>query len=231
MGGVVKMKKLTLSISVILLYFLWPYFSNFIINSANLGNSILINILSNFVCLTLILLIYFNDLKKDLKKYIKNYKNYTKKTFKYFLYGLLGYVLINFIIAISLQSFNISNDNINALESEFANNIIPLIITTMFYYPIIEELVFKKTFKDIIKNKWLFVIISAFANAFFAYAFSATNVITLVYIIPSTIFYMGLSYSYYESNNIFVPIIYRIIYNAIPNIALLIETLLIIKIP
>ena len=40
---------------------------------------------------------------------------------------------------------------------------------------------------------------------------------------------MGLSYSYYATDNIMVPITYRIIYNLIPNIALLIETMLIIK--
>ena len=152
-----------------------------------------------------------------------------KKGLKYFIIGLLCYGIVNIIIAGVFDFSNISNDNLTTLENVFSDNLFMLFLSTVFYYPIVEELVFKKTFKDIIDNKWLFVFISAFANAFFTYAFSATNALSLIYIIPSTLFYMGLSYGYYATDNIMVPITYRIIYNLIPNIALLIETILIIK--
>lgn len=226
-----KLKILFMSLCVILLYFVWPYFCSYVLSFLNIDKNLklFLNLILNFICLASIIFIYVNDLKKDYKKFIKNFKSYMKKGLKYFIIGLLCYGIVNIIIAGVFDFSNISNDNLTTLENVFSDNIFMLFLSTVFYYPIVEELVFKKTFKDIIDNKWLFVFISAFANAFFTYAFSATNALSLIYIIPSTLFYMGLSYGYYATDNIMVPITYRIIYNLIPNIALLIETMLIIK--
>ncbi len=226
-----KIKKLFISIGIILLYFVWPIFTNSIISVFNVeGNvKLILMFLLNFLCLFLVVFVYIDDIKKDFKKFIKNIKSYMKKGLKYFLFGLGGYFLINIIIACIFTFSNISNDNLSNLENVFKDNTLLLLLSTTLYYPIIEELVFKKTFKDIIDNKWLFVFISAFSNAFFAYAFSITNIKTLIYVVPCTVFYMGLSYSYYKTNNVFIPIVYRIIYNLIPSIFLVIETLLLIN--
>lgn len=226
-----KIKTVCISIGIILLYFIWPIFTNNIISMLKIEGNIklLLMFLLNFLCLFLIASVYIDDLKKDFKKFIKNIKTYMIKGLKYFLFGLGAYFIINILIACIFKFSNISNDNLSNLENVFKDNTILLVLSTTLYYPIIEELVFKKTFKDIIDNKWLFTFISAFSNAFFAYAFSITNVLTLVYIIPCTAFYMGLSYSYYKTNNVFVPIVYRIIYNLIPSIFLMVETLLLIN--
>lgn len=226
-----KIKTLFISLCIILLYFVWPYFSNYLLSFFKLSDNLklYLTLVLNLLCLLLIVMVYARDLKKDFKKFIKNSRNYMKKGFKYFIIGLLGYGGVNFLITVVFEFSNISNDNLVILENVFSDNAFLLFLSTTIYYPIIEEIVFKKTFKDIINNKWLFVFVTAFANAFFAYAFSVSNALSLVYIIPSTIFYMGLSYSYYKTDNIMVPIIYRVIYNLIPNIALFIESLLIIN--
>lgn len=225
-------RNLLISLSVLLFYFLWPFLCNYILTKLNLNitlNLILIFVL-NLLGMFLVILVYLDDLKCEFYKFIKNFGKLVKKSLKYFLIGLIGYGIFNFLIAFIFESINISNDNVVILENVFSDNKILLIMSTMLYYPIIEELVFKKNLKAIINNKWLFVIISAFANAFFALAFASINNITLIYVIPYTIFYMGLSYSYYTTNNIFVPITYRLIYNLIPNIALVIETFIILMI-
>ena len=97
------------------------------------------------------------------------------------------------------------------------------VLSTLFYYPVIEELVFKMSFKEIIKNKWMFIIVTGIFNAFFQIVFSITNSTDLLYILPYSVFYGSLSYIYFKTDNIIYPIIFRICYNLIPCVIYVID--------
>ena len=98
------------------------------------------------------------------------------------------------------------------------------VLNALFYYPIIEEIVFKMSLKKIVTNKWEFIIITGFLNAFFQIVFSMNNMTDLIYIISYTIIISTFSYIYYKTDNIMYPIIFRICYNLIPCITYLLET-------
>ena len=103
----------------------------------------------------------------------------------------------------------------------FKDNKILLFINTFIFYSVVEELVFKFPFKKILSNKWLFIIITGFLNAFYTVYFTSTSKLSLVFIIPYTILLSCFSYVYYKKDNIIFPIMTRIIYNLITILVLL----------
>lgn len=214
---------LNISICVILLYFIWPYFMNAIINMAHIQGELALymQLIADFLLLGLIIFIYSHNLKEDAHKLKTNFKKYATKSLIIFAVGLALYTISSLIIVTLFP--NIESDNTSSLLNIFNKQPILLFISTVFYYPIIEELVFKRTFKGIINNKWAFIIITAILNASFEVLLSYNNLINIINIIPSFILYATYSYMYYESDNIIIPIAYRMLYNLIPNIATLLS--------
>ena len=99
------------------------------------------------------------------------------------------------------------------------------VLNTLFYYPIIEELIFKLSLKEVLKDMWSFVIITGLLNAFFQIVFSMTVWTDLLYLLPYAIFFGSLSYIYYKNDNVLLPIFLRICYNVIPCIIYIIDLL------
>lgn len=217
---------LYLSILVVILYFMWPYFINAIVSGLNLSetNSLYITFFSNFMLLGVVLFLYFKRAQNPFRKLKNNFKKNMLKSGLIFGIGLIGFCIFNMI------SYKIAGSLSDSSYNSFQKMPTLFLISTLFYYPIIEELVFKKTFKGIINNKYLFILITGFLNATFQVIFNYETTLGLVYILPYTIFYSSLSYVYYETDNIIYPISYRILYNLIPNIAAIVSSIAIIRI-
>lgn len=224
----VGIPNLYISICVVLLYFIWPYFISAILSVLNIqGNlSLYIRLFANFLLMFLIIAIYFNSIKDDFNKLKNNLKKLYLKGAKIFVIGIALYTIVTALIVVFVPS--LTNDNANSLLNIFDKTPVLLLISTVFYYPIIEELVFKRTFKDFIKGKWPFIIITAIINGSFEIMLSYTTTINLINIIPAIVFYGILSYVYYETDNVIVSISYRMLYNLIPCIGALLNVALIL---
>lgn len=219
---------LYISICVVLLYFIWPYFISALLAMLRVTGDVALysRLFANFILLFLIIFIFFSDIKEALKKFKKNFKKLFVRGGKIFIIGMIIYMIVTFTIVGLFP--NLTNDNADSLLRIFDKSPILLLLSTVFYYPIVEELVFKKTFKSFLPNKWLFVIITAVINGSFEIMLSYSSLINLVNIIPSIIFYGILSYIYYDTDNIIVSITYRMLYNLIPCIGALLSVALIL---
>ena len=219
---------LYISICVVLLYFIWPYFISAILSILNItGNtSLYCRLIANFLLMFLIILIYSNDIKTDLENYKNNFKKLALKGLKIFLIGIILYTIVTSIVYVIVP--DITNDSANSLLNIFDKSPFLLLLSTVFYYPIVEELVFKKTFKDLITNKWAFILITAIINGSFEIMLSYTSIINLINIIPAIVFYGILSYIYYDTDNVVVSMSYRMFYNLIPCIGAFLNVALIL---
>lgn len=215
-------KNIIVNILIICLYFLWPYFFENIATLINLSEkfNLFISLIFNFILLFFVVYVY----REKLGKYCNNIKNKFKSNFfaslKIFFVGLVGYILFNTFFEM-LNISALSNSNVVIEIFEKAPVIFALIM--LFYYPIIEELIFKMSFKDIFKNKWSFVIITGIFNALFQVVFSFEGLTDLLYLLPCSIFYCSLSYVYYKTDNIIYPIFLRMCYNLIPCIIYMVD--------
>ena len=100
------------------------------------------------------------------------------------------------------------------------------IITTLsiaFLAPIIEELVFRQSFKDIFKNKWVYLATSGLLfGALHVVMSPIYSPLDYLYLIPYCSMGVAFSYICYKSNNIINSIIMHILHNSLNVISTLI---------
>ena len=96
----VGISALYISICVVLLYFIWPYFVNAILAVLGVkGDAILYSsLIANFFLMFLIIGIYFNEIKDDLTNYKKNFKKLFLSGGKAFIIGIIIYMIISVIL-------------------------------------------------------------------------------------------------------------------------------------
>ena len=216
-----KFRELMIYIIAMLLYFIWPYLTQFIINQVLVSNinTIYLTFASNMIISLIIIGIYKDELKGELLKFNEHFSKNILYVIKWSLISLAMFLVVNQIIYMLIP--NINQENTNIILNMFKDNKILLFINTFIFYSVVEELVFKFPFKKILSNKWLFIIITGFLNAFYTVYFTSTSKLSLVFIIPHTILLSCFSYVYYKKDNIIFPIMTRIIYNLITILVLL----------
>ena len=203
--NMVKIMKYGLKNFVI--YLLLP---NFIIM---LLSNFITNIIIKSILGYLVLLIYFIILSKD--DLIKQYKDFKNNKIKY-LKIILKYTFICFILM--MFSNYIINKFINVLPTNelnnrelIKNNILLAFIYIVIIAPLLEEYVFRYSFRKI-NNYYLymFMTLSLFT---FIHLMSINSISEIYYLIPYSIIGFGFSSIYFKTQNYFASLFSHIIHN------------------
>lgn len=208
---------------VIILFFLSSIFQvipitifNIDINNMSNNTQALLLLFSNCMTLIVIGLLYFKDIKKDFMKFKKYKKDKVAlifdNSFRYWLIGLIVMIVSTFII----EKLGIAmSQNDATVRTGLEASPIIYGISVLIVVPIIEELVFRLSFKDIFKKKWLFVLVSGLIFGSLHVIFSISDVYQLLYLIPYCSLGISFAYLYYEADNIYLPISFHILHNTI----------------
>lgn len=216
----------SLGMIFLLLYFNVIFFVVFNINITNISESkyIFYLTISNIILLLIYFFIYKNTLIKDLKNYIKNLRKNLKQSIKYWLIGFIIMIVSNLIITYVL------NKGIAGNEQEVRNYLdtFPLfmIFNTIIYAPLTEELTFRKSIKDAINNKWIYILTSGLIFGALHIISYINSPIDLVYLIPYSSLGIAFSMLYHKTNNIFSTITIHALHNSIAVIVYLLGELL-----
>jgi hypothetical protein len=81
--------------------------------------------------------------------------------------------------------------------------------------PFVEEIIFRKSFKDVLKSKWSFILISGIVFGVLHVIGSISNLYGLLYFIPYSCLGIAFALIYYESNNIFSSIFAHVMHNSL----------------
>ena len=208
--------------STSLIYVLRSQFQNFEINS-NLGAAYRASANAIIYLFIFFILIYLNKdyIKADYNKY--SYQG--KLTLNVLIFTFVSYVLT--IVASIFQQKITNGLDITTSENQTSINSIldylPGVLIfapiTIIVAPIVEELIFRKSFFNVFKNKWIALLISTFIFGTMHVTTTYSLLITKGYSISNSLYYtfgfglsyyaMGLSFglSYIKSDkNILVPI-------------------------
>lgn len=174
--------------------------------------SIILSCVSNVILLVLLFLIYKKELIKEFKIFKNKLSDNIDIGFKYWMIGLVGMMISNLLIIIIFKSSGANNEQ--AVQNMI--NIAPLlmIIDAGIIAPIIEEILFRKTFKNVIKSKLTFILI---AGIFFAYLHvaSATTLSQFIYIIPYSSLGISFALMYTKTDTVFTSICMHALHNTI----------------
>ena len=156
--------------------------------------------------------VYRKSIKEDFKKFIKNFGNITNIAIKYWLIGLAIMATSNILIN-KFTSLG-SSTNQQAVNNIISSAPIMAFIITTFIAPFVEEIIFRKTFKDAIKSKIPFILTSGiFFGTIHILSSITTSLFGLLYIIPYAALGICLSIIYYKTDNIFSTIFIHMIHN------------------
>lgn len=216
----IRFKQIGIGIGAMILYFLLPYLEGvpFVImgvDTTTLPIWVKIFYLTMYSVLTasLIMIIYNKKISKDFKDMKKNSIKYFNKYIKYWLIGLFIMMVSNLFINLIVTNDIPSNEQ--AIRETF--NISPLYIffSAVIYAPIVEELIFRQSIKNIFHNKWLFIIISGLLFGSMHVFGDFKNITDLLYIIPYSTPGIIFAYMLEDSDNICVPMSFHFIHNGI----------------
>lgn len=215
-----KLPSVLLGIIVISLFFLSVYFRYipvylFKLDVKNLSDATngILALFSNVILAIILFFIYRKNLITYFKDFKKNFLEFIDTGFKYWIMGLMVMAISNIIINL-LSPNNIAN-NEAAVQSMI--KAVPLIglISAGFLAPFIEEITFRKTFKDIFSNKWLFILSSGLLFGGLHVFLDVNNIFDLLYIIPYSALGISFAALYYKTNNLLVPMFFHALHNTI----------------
>lgn len=215
-----RFKQIGIGIGAVAIYFLLPYFEGLPFwimgvdtNGLSLAIKVFYLIMYSILTICLIMLIYNKKLSKDFKDMKKNSTKYFNKYIKYWFIGLFIMMVSNLIINLIVTKNIPANEQ--AIRETF--NISPFYIffSAVIYAPIVEELVFRLSIKNIFNNKWLFIIISGLLFGSLHVFSNFQNITDLLYIIPYSAPGIIFAYMLEDSDNICVPMSFHMLHNGI----------------
>jgi len=175
-------------------------------------DTILYSFLCNIAFLIIIMLVYFKTLKKDFKPFFKDFLNNFEQSFKYYLIGLAIMITSNLIITFVFDGGVAENEETVRSFIDIAPII--MFFDVSLYAPIAEELLFRKSIRDIFKNKWLYVLASGFIFGAL-HVTSINSLVDLLYLIPYCSLGFTFAYTYAKTNNIYSTISIHAMHNSV----------------
>ncbi|MDD3048583.1 MAG: CPBP family glutamic-type intramembrane protease [Bacilli bacterium] len=208
-------KQLILNIIIITLYFLigilgFPKEGNINAFSKIIPYYYVIGILF----ILILFLIYKKDLINNFKALFSEPKKNILQVLKYFLISFGGFIILR-IIAVLLIGENATSQIDNPIIETYKYFPIYVIFQTIIYCQFVEEMIFRKCLNNIIKNKYIYILISSIIFSYLHLIGNYSNVLEyLILFLPY--FYLGcvLAYIYQKTNNVLITIFIRLIYNS-----------------
>ena len=206
-------KRIILNVFMFLFYFIYQLIMIYVARILNINSNFdksLYLFISSLIYFIIVFIIYKNELKNDYKKF--NIKIFIKYIPIYIIgiifMGLSSYIILNII------NIKISTNEANVREYI---KLFPLYMSfsTVIYAPFVEEITFRKTFKNIISDNVLFILISGIMFGLIHISISGNTTNDLLMAIPYIIMGIDFSYIYYKSNNIFTTITLHSVHNLI----------------
>lgn len=186
-------------------------------------------VIYSFICDIILIIMFISIYKKDIFKDFKNYFNKKffsnlKTSIKYWLIGLVIMITSNLIITIITNGAIASNEE--AVRSLIDKAPLYMLFELVIYAPITEELIFRRSMKDIFKNKYIYIITSGLIFGLMHIITSINSPIELLYLIPYSALGIIFAILYQKTNNIFSTITIHSIHNGLTLILYLITNIL-----
>ena len=134
-------------------------------NNFSTGGIITYQFIVSLIMFILLLILYYKKFKEDFIKFKENTKDNINYIIKAFIIFMILKYLVGFVSIIILMIFGYDTSSFNSANQELIESFVRLypiimIISSAFLAPMYEEGIFRLGIKSVIKNKWLFIIIS-----------------------------------------------------------------------
>ena len=167
----------------------------------------------DILLMVVMFIIYRQELKEDFEKMKEHHKTYFSTCFKYWIYALITMVISNYLILIFSGSELPNNEE--AIRQMFTVSPIYTFLSAVFYAPFVEELVFRKSLRNIFNNDILFVLFSGLIFGGMHIIGNFSSLTDLLYIIPYGAPGVFFAMMLIKTDNIFTSMGFHFMHNGI----------------
>lgn len=179
----------------------------------SLESKVIYLLLYEFVYILILLLVFNKQINNNFKDYLKNFKSYFKTYINYWAAGFALMIIANLVIVSLFPGSTASNQD--AINEMFVRVPFYIIVSSVAFAPILEELVFRLGFRYMFENDKLFIITSGLVFGAMHVIGTFESFVDLIYIIPYSIPGFMFAYTLVKSKNIFVPISLHLFHNGL----------------
>lgn len=163
--------------------------------------------------ISVICLILNKEISIAIKDIKKNHMKYFKQYFKYWLYALIIMFASNLIIN-QISGGQIAG-NEETIRNMFSQAPIYIFISSVFFAPVLEELVFRQGIRNIFSNNTVFIIVSGLVFGGLHVVGNINAWYDILYLIPYCTPGFIFAYILTKTDNIFVPMGIHFLHNGI----------------
>ena len=209
----VNMKKILKPVLALIIFFFFDYIFVYLTRSIFHLNDKKLIFLLTYLFKMLLLIIIFKDAFKDFKDFLKNLKFNLGTSFKYFFIALGFAAICN----IFLTKMGLSPSNQDNIVMMFSKDKTIMFLTAVIMAPIIEEIVFRESFRDLFEDDTKYILFTGILFGAF-HLLSATNAFEYLFIIPYSALGIALSMARAKTGTIYSSITVHIFNNLISSI-------------
>ena len=206
----------SISLLLLLLFFQYIPLLLFKINleKISINNKIIYSLICDIMLIIIFVIIYKKDIINNFKNYFnKNIKKNLKISIKYWLIGFGIMIATNIIITtITNGAIPQNEESVRTLINKFP---LYMLFELAIYAPLTEEIIFRKSIKDIIDNKYIYSITSGLIFGLMHIIGTIKTPTELIFILPYASLGTVFALLYHKTNNIFSTITIHSIHNTL----------------
>lgn len=162
---------------------------------------------------SVIILLLYDDLKKDIIDLKQHHKEYFKKYFKYWFVILLLMMISNLLISFFTPNEIAGNEE--AVRESFQLAPFYMFVSSVFIAPFLEEFVFRQGIRNVCSNNICFLLFSGLLFGSMHVITNFTSLSELLYIIPYSIPGLVFAYLLIKTDNVLVPASMHFMHNGL----------------
>jgi membrane protease YdiL (CAAX protease family) len=214
-----RINNLSRTLIVILSYFIYTKLLFTLFEIFNLGNPYenwIFSFISDIIYFAFIFYLYRRTFVSDIGKLKKDF-------WKKFLLGIKWLLIAIVLQTIAVGIVKTFIDGLVGNEAAIINlPIIYMIFKTMVFSIVVEEIVFKKSIRDVISNDKLFIVVSSVFYGLMNVAYTELgSTIELLVILPYIVSSAIMGILYIKTDNILLVMLVKFTYNLLPLTAVL----------
>lgn len=215
-----KIEKIIIGSIFFILFFVFNNFVSLLLKALHIDISSLpsivrqiVSILISLIIPILMFIVYRKDLIKDFKKIKDNYRTYIEVTVLAYTIGMILMAISNLIIQLGFKVGIAANEQ--GVRDLLGTLPIYMTVSACLIGPFEEEMLFRKIFRDIFDNKFLFITLSGLIFGLLHVVGVSNNLMEMIYFVPYGILGGTFAYIYTKTDNIWIPILVHIIHNTL----------------
>ena len=182
-------------------------------DSVPLTIKVIYAIIYEIMMIGIIILILKDEIKKALNDIKKNHINYFSKYIKYWFLALIIMFASNLVITFISKGGIAGNEE--TIRTIFSQTPVYIFISSVFFAPVLEELVFRQGIRNIFSNNLVFIIISGLVFGGLHVVGNINAWYDILYLIPYCTPGFVFAYILTKTDNIFVPMGLHFLHNGI----------------